>query len=62
MILVENKFYDLKQLSAHLSISKNTLYYFVKTKQIPVIRIGKLIRFSKEDIEKWIEEKKVGVL
>lgn len=48
----------INQLSTQLSISKQTIYYYVSTGVIPHVRIGGLIRFIPEDIEKWISRNK----
>ena len=46
------------QLSEFLQMPKGTLYALVHQKRIPHIRIGpRTVRFSKQAIEKWLEEK-----
>jgi len=43
--------------SAYLSIKKSTLYS--KLSDIPHYKIGRLIRFKKEEIDSWLEGTKV---
>ena len=46
------------QLSEFLQMPKGTLYALVHQKRIPHIRIGpRTVRFSKQAIEEWLEEK-----
>ena len=52
----------IKEASQFLKLSPSTLYYLVETCQIPHIRLGKAIRFIKEDLEKFIEKSKIPVL
>ena len=45
-------------LSEFLQMPKGTLYALVHQKRIPHIRIGpRTVRFRKQAIEKWLEEK-----
>jgi excisionase family DNA binding protein len=52
----------LKQLSLYLNLKEKTLYLFVSKGRIPHYRIGKLIRFRKDEIDAWIETKKAKPL
>jgi excisionase family DNA binding protein len=47
-----------RQASAMLSISERTLWTLTKKGDIPVIRIGRAIRYALRDLEGWIEDKK----
>ena len=60
--LENQKFHEylkIEDISAHLSMSIKTLYAMVESGSIPHYRIGRLIRFKKEDIDLWMEAKKV---
>ena len=46
---------DMKQASEYLNIKTSTLYSMCMRKQIPVVKIGKLNRFRRCDLDKWIE-------
>ena len=42
-------------------IKLNTLYVLVMQERIPYIKLGiRFIRFSEDDLKKWIETKKCG--
>lgn len=47
----------IEEAAEYLNLSKETLYKKVRRREIPAIKIGRLWRFQKELIEKWIEEK-----
>lgn len=51
------KLMTIDEVAEYLNLSKETLYKKVRKKEIPAIKIGRLWRFQKEAIEKWIEEK-----
>jgi len=44
-----------KQLSELLRISVNTAYNWVHAKFVPHYKLGSCVRFSEEEIEKWLE-------
>jgi excisionase family DNA binding protein len=47
------------KLSKYLSVSPNTIYSWISRKKIPYIKLGRLVRFNRQDIDKWVQEKKV---
>ena len=51
------KFYSVKELTQLLSISKPTIYRWVREGRIPYYKVnGYLIRFREKDIKEWIEK------
>ena len=53
-----NEFWDIKDLSIYLKVKVKTLY--AMTSDIPHYRVGKLIRFRKQEIDSWMENKKIN--
>ena len=49
---------SIGQLSQQLGVSVKTLYGWVCLRQIPYLKMGRLVKFDARDIEKWIETKK----
>lgn len=45
------------EAAQYLGISVQTLMRLLKTKRIPHVRIGRVIRFTKESIDQYIERK-----
>ncbi len=54
----ENEFFNITSLSLYLNIKASTLYTKVQIGELPHYRIGRLIRFKKADIDRWLEEKR----
>ncbi len=52
----DNKFMTIKQVAQYLGMKLSTMY--TKVNEIPHYRVGHLIRFSKEDVDRWMESKK----
>ncbi len=50
---------DIHQLSEELKISESGIYQWVSQRKIPFVKIGRLVRFDSEEIQKWLKGKKV---
>lgn len=57
--IFDNGYWDILDLSHYLKVKVKTLYAMIC--DIPHYRVGKLIRFKKEEIEAWMESKKAKV-
>jgi excisionase family DNA binding protein len=55
--IIDNGFWDIADLSSYLKVKIKTLY--AMTANIPHYRVGKLIRFRKDEIDSWMENKRV---
>ena len=50
----------IKQVSDFLQVNERTIYKLAKSGDIPSFKVGGQWRFKREDIDSWIETKKVG--
>jgi excisionase family DNA binding protein len=50
----------INEVAQYLSIKVKTLYAKLVSENIPHYRIGRLIRFKKEDIDTWMEANSAG--
>lgn len=55
------KFISIDELADKLGISKGTIYQWTAMKVVPFYKIGRLVRFNEEEIEKWLSERKQQV-
>ena len=51
---IESPFLNKQQTCMYLGISNNTLDSWTK-KGLPVIRIGKTVRFDKTELNRWLQ-------
>ena len=49
------EFLTIDELSQYLNIKKSTLYSMVESGEITHYRVGRLIRFKKQDVDVWME-------
>jgi excisionase family DNA binding protein len=54
--IIENGFWDIADLSSYLKVKVKTIY--AMTSVIPHYRVGKLIRFRKQEIDSWMESRR----
>ncbi len=45
-----------KEVAERLKVSQVWIYKLVREKRIPFYRLGKNVRFSEIDLQKWMEE------
>lgn len=46
-----------KELAQRLQCNEKTVMYYVSSKQIPHIKIGKEVRFQEDSIMSWLNER-----
>ena len=54
-----NKLLSPQELSAALNISIETVYSWTSQKRIPYIKMGRLVRFNADEVNKWLERQRV---
>ena len=52
--IVTRRLLSIGEASEYMGVSKRTLYRMIRGHQIPFLRIGRLVKFDLEQIEKWI--------
>jgi excisionase family DNA binding protein len=52
------KLISIDELATNLGIAKETIYQWTSIKVIPFYKIGRLVRFDEQEIDKWLTERK----
>ena len=52
----------VKEAAIFLNIKEKTIYYLVNQGLIPHYRIGKMVRFNKEELSNLMRSKKAGAM
>jgi len=55
---MDNQFLTIQEVSEYLHIKPATLYSKVGGGEIPHYKVGRLVRFKKDDIDKWMEDQR----
>ncbi len=53
---------SVEELAQYLNLRKQTIYNWLHNKKITGIKIGKVWRFEKEEIDKWLQKHKMKSL
>jgi len=49
-----NTWLTVPELAKYLKVSKVTVYRWLESKTVPCYRLGKLWRFKRDEIDKWV--------
>jgi excisionase family DNA binding protein len=50
------KLLTMDQASEYLGISKLTLYGWVSARKLRFVKVGRLVKFKQQDLDKWIDQ------
>ncbi|MBC8493079.1 MAG: helix-turn-helix domain-containing protein [Chloroflexi bacterium] len=56
----EDALMDIRQVATYLQINEATAYSWAQKGELPGIKIGRIWRFRREDIEAWLDENMHG--
>lgn len=56
---MEKRLLNIDELVEYISVPKGTIYNWISQKKLPYIKMGRRIKFDKQDIDKFIETKKI---
>jgi excisionase family DNA binding protein len=46
---------DIEEVAAHLGVTTDSLYRWVKKRGFPVHRVGRLFRFRLSEVDAWVK-------
>ena len=52
---MHDRWLSVDEIAAHLGISKDTVYTWVTTKDMPGHKVGRLWKFKKEEVDEWVK-------
>ena len=52
---------DIREVSVYTGLSVHTLYTMVSQHRVPFVKLGRLTKFDREEIDKWITAHSVKV-
>jgi excisionase family DNA binding protein len=56
-VRVDDELLTAKELAQELGIKLSTVYYWSHIGYIPVVKLGRLIRFRRSSINKWLAKR-----
>ena len=55
--MMEDRWLSVDEIADHLGIKRDTVYKWVRERQMPGHKIGRLWKFSKMEVDKWVRSK-----
>ncbi len=52
--------FTLDEVAKYLKVGKRTIYRLVAEKKIPAFKVGGAWRFTRADIDHWIEQQRIA--
>ena len=52
---MEDRWFSVDEIAAHLGIKRDTVYRWINRYGMPAHRIGRLWKFKKNQVDKWVE-------
>jgi len=59
---MNKRFIGIEDLAQYLDISTNTIRSWVWMRQIPYVKVGRLVKFDLNEIEEWLKIRRVNMI
>lgn len=50
-----DRWYSLKEICEYLGVSRDTIFKWIETKEMPAHRMGRLWKFKVDEVDGWIK-------
>jgi excisionase family DNA binding protein len=51
---------SVDEIAQHLGIKKDTVYKWVRTRNMPAHKVGRLLKFQIGEVDRWVREGRAG--
>ena len=52
---MEDRYYSVDEIAEYLGVSNDTIYNWLEKKYLPGHRVGRLWKFKKDEVDKWVK-------
>jgi len=53
-----DRWYSLEEIAEHLGVSQDTIHRWIRTKEMPAHKVGRLWKFDVEEVNDWVKSGK----
>ena len=57
---IENRWYSLKEVCEYLGVSRDTIFKWIDSREMPAHKMGRLWKFKLEEVDEWIKAGKAA--
>lgn len=50
----QDRWLSVQEVAAHLGVSRETVYAWIKNKAMPAHRVGRHWKFKKDEVDQWV--------
>ena len=54
------RWYSLEEIAEHLGVSQDTIHRWIRTKQMPAHKVGRLWKFDVAEVNDWVKSGEAG--
>jgi excisionase family DNA binding protein len=54
------RWHSLEEIAEHLGVSQDTIHRWIRTKQMPAHKVGRLWKFDVAEVNDWVKSGKAG--
>jgi len=55
-----DRWLSVEEIAQHLGIKKDTVYKWVRNRNMPAHKVGRLVKFQVKEVDQWIREGKAA--
>ncbi len=52
---MEDRWYSVDEIAEYLGIKRDTVYKWIKEKNMPTYRMGRLWKFRRDEVDDWVK-------
>jgi len=52
---MDDRWFSVGEIATHLGVKDDTVYKWIKEKQLPAHRIGRLWKLKKHQVDEWVQ-------
>ena len=56
---IERRLLTVQEAAQYTGLSVHTIYTMASQKRIPYVKVGRLVKFDRETLDKWIKQQTV---
>ena len=57
---MDDRWLSVEEIAEYLGINRDTVYKWIERKKMPAHKVGRLWKFKKSQIDRWVEAGRAG--
>jgi excisionase family DNA binding protein len=57
---MDDRWFSVEEIAAYLGVKKDTVYKWVRLRGMPAHKVGRLVKFRREEVDEWVRSGKAG--